>query len=284
MSNKMTRDPLYLRSSSMKRRVIRSVLGLLGLSYSRASKRHEILSFFQLLWPVRMRRGLFRLGPQSDGGYLLPVGMGDFDAIFSPGVADNWGAESAYLQKHPATQIYMADGSVDEKSLGPLPERVEFIEKFIGPVETQDCLDFASWVCDRYSGSDALLTMDIEGQEYEILASLPDSVLGRFKCIVIEMHGLQLVGSREGLAFLESTIRRLLHNFDVAHFHGNNYANTLDIAGLRIPPVGELTLVRKDLGLSSDLKVDNLPHELDVSNCDKPDFSYMPHFSAGILR
>ena len=126
--------------------------------------------------------------------------------------------------------------------------------------------------------------MDIEGQEYEILASLPDSVLGRFKCIVLEIHGLQLVGSREGLAFLESTIRRLLYNFDVAHFHGNNYANALDIAGLRIPPVGELTLVRKDLGLSSDLKVDNLPHELDVSNCDKPDFSYMPHFSAGILR
>jgi hypothetical protein len=278
MTNSMTRDPLYIRSSSLRRRASRAFLSSLGLSYSRASKRQEILSFFQMLWPTKMENGLRRLGSDADGGYLLPRGIGSFDVIFSPGVADNWEFERNYLDEVPTANIFMADGSVDQRSLGELPLNVQFAQKFVGVQETLDCLNFTSRICERYDGKDGLLSMDIEGQEYEILGSAPDFVFQKFKCMVIEFHGLQLVGSREGLAFVDSIIRRLLVHFEIGHLHGNNYADPVTVCGLKIPSVIELTFVRKDLKLSSDTKVESLPHVLDVPNCSKPDFAYDKYF------
>lgn len=132
--------------------------------------------------------GLIRLGPDGNGGYLVPDDLVGIEACFSPGVSDSSDFELACAEK--GMKVFLADYSVD----GPatLHGNFHFTKKFVGAT-TSDCfMTIADWV--RYSAisadSDLLLQMDIEGYEYETLLSMPDDLLKRFRIMVVEFHRL----------------------------------------------------------------------------------------------
>jgi hypothetical protein len=110
--------------------------------------------------------------------------------------------------------------------------------------------------------------MDIEGAEYDVLSNAPPELLKRFRLIAIELHNFEfiLTNKLSALSF-ESFLKMLLENFEVVHIHPNNNRRPVLHKGIEIPPVIEMTLLRKDrfVGKQS-LGPVALPHPLDSDN------------------
>ena len=284
---KMAIDPIYLRSSSLRRGLVRKLLNSFGLGYSRASNREDILSCFRQFWPVMLSEPLTRLGADADGGYVVPELRRPYDAIFSPGVADNASFEEEYLLRYKDCRAFLLDGSIRENPMrnSRLSPRVEFEASFLGSRKAQGFVTLEAWVNSKYRGNNALLQVDIEGHEYEVFLSARDSILEKFSTIIIELHGLNMLGTREGCTLVSALANRLSSVFVIAHIHVNNYAKPINLNNLKIPTVLEVTWVRRDLvSINPNETVTSLPNRLDRPNdVSKPSYKLHDGFERGVL-
>jgi hypothetical protein len=96
-----------------------------------------------------------------------------------------------------------------------------------------------------------LLKMDIEGAEWRVLYETTDELLARFAVMVVEFHWFESVKDLWAFGVIESVLTRLLRSFDLVYVHGNNHARNLEIFGVFLPEVAELTFLRKDRGIGS---------------------------------
>ena len=69
-----------------------------------------------------------------------------------------------------------------------------------------------SWVNESIgdASGDLLLQMDIEGYEYETLLAMPDSLLRRFRIIVVEFHSLDWMVFKSPFDWVDVVFRKLL--------------------------------------------------------------------------
>ncbi|RBI73085.1 hypothetical protein DQW77_09535 [Roseovarius sp. TE539] len=221
----------------------------------------------RFLRPVETTTPLIRVGAFGDGGYLVPDDLHGIAACYSPGVSRQSTFELD-LAKH-GIPSFMADASCD----GPVIDIPggKFMRKFVGPHDTEDRISIASWVSqtDPGPGTDLLLQMDIEGDEYPTIATIPDPLLERFRIIVLELHRLPSIISKEPF-FKRATpaIEKLVTFHEVVHLHANNASGAVVIDGVRIPRVVEVTLLRRDRATITG-PVTGLPHPLDRRH--KPD-------------
>jgi hypothetical protein len=119
-----------------------------------------------------------------------------------------------------------------------------------------------------------ILQMDIEGNEWPILADVSSETLSRFRIIVMELHGLDnLLTNPLGIGIFESVFTKLNDLFSVVHLHANNCCQALEYRGVKIPRVLEVTLIRKDrYSVSSTLYEPMIPNSLDSPNVpNKPE-------------
>jgi hypothetical protein len=226
----------------------------------------DITSLLELLWPIRFERGLVRFGPNRDGGYLLPNDLDDIRYLFSPGVSDESGFEKDCADR--GMTCFLADGSVD----GPLQNHPNFVfrKQFVGAVADSKYMTVDSWVSESIgdNDSDLLLQMDIEGFEYETLLAMPDELLSRFRIIIVEFHFLDRIWNEAYFNYVSVVFRKLLSSHSVVHSHPNNAISPVVVDGLEIPPLLEITFLRKDRINSRDFET-RFPHELDVDCCNK---------------
>ena len=113
--------------------------------------------------------------------------------------------------------------------------------------------------------SDLLLQMDIEGAEYETLLATPDSLLRRFRVVVLELHLLDHLWSKPFFRVASAAILKLLQSHACVHIHPNNCCGSLTRSGLEIPRVAEATFLRRDR-LTATRPATEFPHPLDVDN------------------
>jgi len=118
---------------------------------------------------------------------------------------------------------------------------------------------------------DFILQMDIEGHEYETILSTPMDILRRFRIIAIEIHDVQAWFSPIAWGCVRSFFAKLLADFHVVHNHPNNNCQFIEVDGILMPTVFELTLLRKDRAAPEGYCT-QFPHPLDQPNVlDKPD-------------
>jgi hypothetical protein len=221
------------------------------------------------LYPVKTNFELVRIGGNNDGGYLIPNDLEDITACFSPGVDVTASFEKDLLER--GIKSHLADASVD----GP-PDGLEvasFTKKYLDGVNTEGYMTLSDWVLSNaYSGDDLILQMDIEGAEYVTILSTPSEVLCNFRMMAIEVHDVQQWFSNPlAWGVIQTFFEKLSQDFHVVHNHPNNNCQFIDINGLLIPTVFELTFLRKDrspaIGFCTEF-----PHPLDMPNVlDKPD-------------
>jgi len=241
----------------------------------------DILFVASVMKPKASPFGLIRIGGSSDGAYLVPDDLQGISCCFSPGVSDRKSFEDELTCKYGIT-CHLCDASTS-------PER--FQTAIIEPGQTfqkvwlhhepgaADSVTLEEWVEDLSEGaaSDLLLQMDIEGAEYQCLNVTPDSILSRFRILVIEFHNLTQLASQSGNGRshdIVSTFRRLDKFFDCVHAHPNNYDHhqlRVEIPGGSgsLPDTIELTFLRRDrLGQAerSPHPIIFLPHPLDITN------------------
>jgi hypothetical protein len=71
---------------------------------------------------------------------------------------------------------------------------------------------------------DLILQIDLEFFKYEILINVSDSLMNRFRLIIIESHGLDKLWSKSFSRFASSAFEKLLQTNSCVHIHSNNSA------------------------------------------------------------
>jgi hypothetical protein len=219
--------------------------------------------FIRSLQPVATDRDLIRLGPDADGGYLIPDDLDGIEACFSPGVSTVSGFEKDCADR--GIKVFLADKSVE----GPAEshELFGFTKKFVGAVSDKDFMTLDGWVNDSLTtlDTDLILQIDIEGAEYEVFLSASEGLIKRFRIIVAEFHWLEQLWSRPYFDLAKRAFDKILRDHTCVHIHPNNCCGSVKKAGLDIPSVMEFTFLRNDRIHRTSARTD-FPHPLDRDN------------------
>jgi len=232
--------------------------------------KEEIQKLIDSLRPVQTKFDLIRVGGNNDGGYLIPNDLMGITACFSPGVDVTASFEIDLCKRGIGS--HLADGSVDAppKNFTPL----SFTKKFLGGCNNATHMTLMEWVLSKpeyYVKGDLILQMDIEGGEYTTLLCTPPDVLRKFRIIAVEIHNVHTWFDSLAWPVVTTFFEKLLEDFRVVHNHPNNNCPFIDVDGILMPTVFELTLMRKDRTIALDY-CDQFPHPLDQPNVlDKPD-------------
>ena len=234
----------------------------------------QVRALLHAVRPLDPGIDLVRVGPDKDGGYLVPDDLAGIRHVFSPGVSNESGFEAALAER--GMRVFLADHSVD----GPAQRHANFVfdKRFVGCVSDERYITLDDW-CAAKLGADAdaemLLQMDIEGAEYETLLAASPRLLGRFRIMVIEFHWLPQLWNEPFFALASRVFDKLLAAHAVVHIHPNNCCGSVKSAGLEIPRIAEFTLLRKDRLRSTAYRT-TFPHPLDRPNVAKEPLHLAP--------
>lgn len=230
---------------------------------TRVTDESSVRSLVERLHPVAASASLIRLGPDGDGGYLVPDDLSGIAACFSPGVSSISGFERDCAER--GMRVFLADKSVD----GPAErhELFQFTRKFVGALSDDDFMTLDDWVGTSLDDrqSDLMLQIDIEGFEYETFLATSEAVLRRFRIIVAEFHDLENLWSVPFFALASRAFEKLLLTHACVHLHPNNCCGSVEMRGLTMPRVMEFTFQRRDR-ISRSAFVSSFPHPLDGDN------------------
>ncbi|HZL95451.1 MAG TPA: hypothetical protein VFB99_17475, partial [Vicinamibacterales bacterium] len=102
--------------------------GTIGLHVTDRTSPTELRQLLDSLHAVAGDRKLIRLGPDGDGGYLVPDDLVGIECAFSPGVSTESRFEVDLAAR--GIQVFLADFSVD----GPAQSNAKFVfhKKYLG--------------------------------------------------------------------------------------------------------------------------------------------------------
>ena len=234
---------------------------------TRTTDRDELQSLFKRLYPISCDKELIRLGPKTDGGYLVPDDLEGIETCFSPGVSFVSGFEKECAEL--GMKVFLADKSVE----GPAEkhELFCFTKKFIGATSNDNFMTIDNWVSSSIPGvnSDLLLQIDIEGYEYEVFLSASDSLMQRFRIIVAEFHQLPQLWNKPFYKLARSAFDKILQTHTCVHIHPNNCCGSHQKGGFTIPQIMEFTFLRNDRIVNSSYQK-SFPNPLDYDSTDNP--------------
>jgi len=238
-----------------------------GISINRITPLEKLQILINKLHPYTINKKLIRMGPNGNGGYLLPDDFDGIEACFSPGVGSTSDFEVDCAKM--GMKVFLADNSVD----GPTVKNKNFLfhKKNIGAIESQDFMTMDEWInnSDIKSDSDLLLQMDIEGYEYEVIYNISNDLMRRFRIIIIEFHQLEMLFNNTCFEKLSNVFEKIMQNHECVHIHPNNCCVPYRRQDIEIPPVMEFTFIRKDRIEVKEYS-DKFPHVLDFDSAKGP--------------
>jgi len=246
--------------------VLQQLLATLRASLAVGVQASDLRSALNLIHPKPSPAPLVRIGGSGDGGYLVPDDLEGLVACFSPGVAESANFELALAER--GVRSFMADYSVDSS---PVDNDLFDFEKLFLATHNQagKFIRLDDWITSKKQAKgDLVLQMDIEGNEWPILADISAETLARFRIIVMELHGMDnLLTNPLGIEIFNGVLRKLNDQFTVVHLHANNCCGALSYKGIEIPRVLEVTLIRNDRYQTSNQVFESkIPNPLDVPN------------------
>lgn len=232
-------------------------------------------------WKPKNSKGLIRIGPKYDGGYVIPkIVLDRTKLLIGLGISDNWDFEEDF-KKRSGCEVICYDHTVSAKfwrrrfkkdlmaflllkRLTPktlkemfkyIPYKLFFNGKnavlhqimigYDGPVSTT-----IDSIIKSLDSREMFFKIDIEGWEYRVIDQLKkhqDKLLG----FVIEFHDIDIHKERI-TRFIEE-----LEKYNIVHIHGNNCGGLADVIG--DPLAVEITFLRKDLVESDCIEENSYP-------------------------
>jgi hypothetical protein len=254
-----------IRRKTLKAAGVR-LAGGLGMHAAPRTPLTALPDLLKALRPLDPGIELVRIGPNGDGGYLVPNDLEGIAHAFSPGVSTESGFEAELAER--GMQVFLADYSV----AGPAVPHSAFVfdKRYVGCVTDERYMTLDHWHATKLGadGSDLLLQMDIEGAEYETLLAASPSLLGKFRIMVIEFHWLPQLWNEPFFAVAARVFHKLLATHAVVHIHPNNCCGSVKSAGVEIPRIAEFTLLRRDRLRGTGFRT-TFPHPLDRPNVRK---------------
>jgi hypothetical protein len=259
----MNRDSI----KSIFKRAVVEVMGVGGLFPTVAVDDEAIRALLEKLHPITPARQLIRLGPDADGGYLVPDDLDGIEACFSPGVDVVSGFEKSCAER--GMRVFLADASVERP--GESHENFVFTRKFVGATASDLFMTMEEWVASANlsAESDLILQIDIEGYEYETFLSMPEKLFQRFRYIIAEFHDIDKLWSEPFFRVASATFDRILKTHSCVHLHPNNERPALKKGRLALPRLLEITFARNDRIIPGSWER-VFPHPLDRDNTPGP--------------
>lgn len=254
------------------KKTIKSLLLKFNINIYLYSSKNQILEFIKL-FKVKLPKkfNLIRIGSKNDGGYLIPNILHEIKYCYSAGIGKNISFEKDLCNYN--INSFGADGNIDK-----LPHSLEnyiFLKKNIGIIDNEKNIRFETWVNSHTPNEDSLIgQIDIEGGEYSLIADTPIKIFEKFKILIIEFHNLSKIDSKIIYDLYYKSLKKLLTKFNICHVHLNNAEKPIKIKGIKIPPLIEVTFLRKDL-YEGELKKIEIPNKLDAKNVStKENFNF----------
>jgi hypothetical protein len=250
------------------KRAVNKILANTNISIQEKTNKAEVLDLIEKLFPKKTEKPLIRMGPNGDGGYLLPDDLENIEACFSPGVDQTSGFEEDCSRA--GMKLFLADKSVDYPPIKLPAEKFNFIKKFIGYTQNDDYITMDEWVnqANLKEDSDLLLQMDIEGFEYFTFINMTLSLQKRFRIIVIELHSLHKLWDEEFFKLASAALEKILQTHTCVHIHPNNCCGVDKKHGVKTARLAEFTFLRNDRGILNEYQ-SSFPHPLDFDCTDK---------------
>ena len=229
----------------------------------------RVASVVKLLQTCRVEgTPLVRVGGKIDGGYVMLDSLAPptVTAAYSLGVGHDvsWDVDVAGR----GIDLFMYDHTVKQLPV-PVP-RARFVRTGIRgrqPVAGQKTIGEVLADNGHLGRRDLVLKMDIEGAEWPVLDEVSSETLSCFAQIAVEFHGMGQALMPEGHAWISAALGKLAKTHQPVHVHGNCNVVPVWIGGLVLPPVLEVTYVRRADHAGRFVPRDEVfPTELDRSN------------------
>ncbi len=190
--------------------------------------------------------GRRRIGGDGDGGYVLADCLTPDQAVLSLGIGPDLSFDHELAEQ--GHHIVMLDHTIT--ALPQTHPNFTWLHNGIGPAASDDGVMLPlDTLLDRLPASQAapILKMDVEGAEWDVLASAAPATLRRFAQITLELHTLLALGEPGFNTTAHAALANLLHDFLPIHVHGNNFGILGQVGGLPCPETLEVTYLRHDL-------------------------------------
>ena len=243
--------------------LVRQIFLSSGKSLSDATEIKDLERFIKKFRPKPVGKKLIRIGGKGDGGYLIPDILDEIDECYSAGVGEIHGFEEDLFKKD--IKIFMADKTVNKPNI--LGGNFSYLKKNLATYDDNDHITIDNWM-NNSENKNLILQMDIEGSEYEIINSISETNLKRFKIMVIEFHHFEQIITQLGYTMVSSVLNKINKYFDVSHIHPNNSSTVHKISGIKIPSALEITFLNKE-NSKYKKKINKIPHKFDYKNKNK---------------
>lgn len=242
--------------------ITRRVMATDGFVYDDSDAvQQRVLSILRRLEPWKAKDfPKIRIGKECDGGYVMLDDFTNIGAAYSIGICDEVSWDLAMAER--GIEIFQYDHTIDALPLAH--DRFHWSKTGLGPQPMADLETLPRLLArnGHHGRSDLLLKCDIEGCEWDVLASLPEDCLRHFRQIVIEVHFFERLTQPDFAALVERAVRTLTADHRVVHVHANNHRPYAVVGGVPLPSVLELTLARtQDVQLEKSDEI--FPGELD---------------------
>ncbi len=197
------------------RAVLLRVLPFIKVFPTRLTDHGAVKGLLDRLHPVLTDKSLIRLGPQGDGGYLVPDDQGSRCCSLRASIASrgsrktarSWGCGSSWRTSRWNNEADTHDlFHFTRKHLGFNERRGDDDPRRVGVG------------IEPGSSGDLMLQIDIEGGEYEVLLATSEELLRRFRIIVAEFHQLDMLFSAPFFGPPVALSRRSCRH-DCVHIH-----------------------------------------------------------------
>jgi|DEB0MinimDraft_10_1074344.scaffolds.fasta_scaffold61910_2 hypothetical protein len=237
-----------------------------------------------------------RVGSKKDGGYVVLNEISkDTQVLLSYGVEDNTSFENDFTHKFGCV-AHLFDHTIDGLDPNSDSKRFTFHKEGISHVKTKDCDTLMTHLSKFGNRDHVTLKMDVEWCEWAVFETFPEDYLDFFDQILCEFHLIPMDykgGHSPYFTKFHSRVydeindllmkryagvmHKLQRHFYVFHAHCNNSLPCNVVNGADVPPLLELSLVRKDLVKNPKLATGPWPDPvLDYPNKgDRPDITHL---------
>jgi hypothetical protein len=226
--------------------ILSDAFSVVGFNLSKGAEDGLAKRALELIRPT-VDLPMIRLGGSEDGSYEVPDDLLGITHCFSPGVGPSSAFELDLAKR--GIQVFMADASVD----GPAARHpnFRFRKDHVASYSDTDnrLVSIDDWVGASLiepENGDLLLQMDIEGAEYEVIHSMSEALLKRFRILAIEFHHLNQLRHGIMCGYMKSAVEKLLKHFKVCHSESNLAAGTFKVGSSRFARLCEVSFIRKD--------------------------------------
>ena len=219
------------------------------------------------LKPYETGWDLCRLGGEEDGAYLVPNCIGGIERCFSAGVCN-----FVAFENDLARVFAVPSSTCDPEDTG-LPtgshRLITFGQFKLSSQNSEGELTLDEWVNRESDPHEAslMLSMDIEGSEYEVIMNCTDETLNAFRIITLEMHCLHMIWENRFRDYFLGMIKKLTRFHDIVHMHPNN-GTVYRVSNVEVDfyTCVELTLLHKSYRKQPPVLKQIIRHSLDITN------------------